>query len=597
MKTAHRSFARAPFICVFLFFFYFLNPIMTHATVTPSLGLASTFGVLSDTFTSTGASSTISGDVGYTTTSGAYIVNSGTDYGSSAPYAQAGLDQATALSLLNAQTCTFTFFAGAVDLATDTTHGLIGVYTPGVYCITGAVSVGTGGIALSGVGTYIFRSSGALTTVDNSVVHSSGVSSCDVFWTPNGATTLGANTTFVGTVIPVSQDITIGTLTSWFGQALTFGHTVTIDTSSIHSTCSVGTDPVPTGILSVVKQVVNTGGGTALASDFQMHVKSAGSDVVGSPDAGMIAPGRAYTLIAPATYTVSEDANVLYTQSFSGDCDSSGVVSLVSSGTPTCTVMNTYIIPIVPPTPVFRNVGHPPFPVVVIPPVIVPLTLIPEVIVPVTQILPVDQTTIVAPASGAITPTQVPLFPNTGISPDESVTILGNDIISFLQEWIVVRPEVRSVSNEPNHMLIPLIHLDVSLESIGLTKSGALDVPKDFNNAGWFNLGPRPGEQGNAVIDGHYGWKNGVPAVFNLIHTLHTGDVIFVNDTKGKTVSFSVREIRTYDSVMDAHSVFVASDTSAHLVIITCSGVWVPSLSTYSNRLVIFADRTIASPY
>ncbi len=587
MKTAYHRRVAMPIIGIFLFFVWFLNPTMTRATVTPSLGLASTFGVLSDTFTSTGASSTISGDVGYTTTSGAYIVNGGTDYGSSAPYAQAGLDQATALASLDSEACTFTFSAGAVDLATDTTHGLIGVYTPGVYCITGAVSVGTQGIALNGVGTYIFRSSGALTTVDNSVVHSSGVSSCDVFWTPNGATTLGANTTFVGTVIPVSQDITIGTLTSWFGQALTFGHTVTIDTSSIHSTCSTGTDPVPTGILSVVKQVVNTGGGTAVASDFQIHVKSAGSDVTGSPDVGMIAPGRAYTLIAPATYTVSEDANILYTQSFSGDCDLGGVVSLASNGASVCTMINTYIIPVVSPPPVFQNAGHPPFPVtiVVTPPITVPVVLVPEVVVPVIQTLPVAQVSGIAPT------TQIPLFPNTGISPDESATVWGNDIVSFLNQWILTRQEVRSVSNQPNHILIPAIHLDVPIESIGLTKSGALDVPKDFGDAGWFQLGPRPGDEGNAVIDGHYGWKNGVPAVFNLIHTLQIGDTIFVNDTEGKTVSFSVHEIRTYDPTMDAQSVFIASDTKAHLILVTCSGIWIPSLHTYSNRLVIFADR------
>ena len=93
------------------------------------------------------------------------------------------------------------------------------------------------------------------------------------------------------------------------------------------------------------------------------------------------------------------------------------------------------------------------------------------------------------------------------------------------------------------------------------------------------------------MIDGHYGWKNGVPAVFNLIHTLHIGDSIFVNDTEGKTVSFSVHEIRTYDPAMDAQGVFVSRDTKAHLVLITCSGIWIPSLHTYSNRFVIFADQ------
>ena len=55
---------------------------------------------------------------------------------------------------------------------------------------------------LSGNGTYIFRPGGALTsTVGAAVSLSNASSACDVFWTPGEATTLAANTTFIGTVI------------------------------------------------------------------------------------------------------------------------------------------------------------------------------------------------------------------------------------------------------------------------------------------------------------------------------------------------------------------------------------------------------------
>jgi sortase (surface protein transpeptidase) len=33
-------------------------------------------------------------------------------------------------------------------------------------------------------------------------------------------------------------------------------------------------------------------------------------------------------------------------------------------------------------------------------------------------------------------------------------------------------------------------------------------VPVDQRNVAWFNLGPLPGENGSAVISGHYGLKN-----------------------------------------------------------------------------------------
>jgi LPXTG-motif cell wall-anchored protein len=57
--------------------------------------------------------------------------------------------------------------------------------------------------------------------------------------------------------------------------------------------------------LIVIKHVVNTYGGTAVASDFIIHVTHNGSEVAGSPSAGVDGAGHSYTL-APGTYLVSE---------------------------------------------------------------------------------------------------------------------------------------------------------------------------------------------------------------------------------------------------------------------------------------------------
>ena len=141
-------------------------------------------------------------------------------------YSQAGTAQGIALPALNALACTFTFAPGAIDLSNDTTHGPLGVYTPGVYCIAGAQSVGTAGITLNGSGTYVFRSTGALNTVVNShVTLTGGADASNVFWTPV-ATTLGANSVFVGTDID-NAAITMGANATWLGRALDFATTVT----------------------------------------------------------------------------------------------------------------------------------------------------------------------------------------------------------------------------------------------------------------------------------------------------------------------------------------------------------------------------------
>lgn len=216
------------------------------AATTPSLGSAATYGILASTYTNTSAGTTVTGDVGFTTGPAVAPLGVHTNYGSGAPYAAAGTAQGSALSALASQSCTFTFAAGAINLSTDTTHGAIGVYTPGVYCSSGAMNVG-GPLTLSGSGTYIFRAVGALTSTAGAVVTLAGASACDVFWTPTAATTLGANTTFAGTVIS-NAGITIGANTNWTGRSLAFGGTVTSDTDTITvPTCTAATPtPIPT---------------------------------------------------------------------------------------------------------------------------------------------------------------------------------------------------------------------------------------------------------------------------------------------------------------------------------------------------------------
>lgn len=225
-------------------------PASALAATTPSLGAAAAYGVLGSTYTNTTAT-TINGEVGFTTGPAVAPAGTHTNYGSMSPYATAGADQGSALGALASQPCTFTFAAGAVDLSTDITHGAIGVYTPGVYCSTGAMNIG-GALDFNGDGTYIFRPVGALTSTAGSIVSLNGVSACDVFWTPTQATTLAANTTFAGTVID-DAGITVGANTTWTGRALSFGGTVTTDTDTI----TTPTCPVP-----VVPPVPGSGSGS-----------------------------------------------------------------------------------------------------------------------------------------------------------------------------------------------------------------------------------------------------------------------------------------------------------------------------------------------
>ena len=174
-------------------------------------------------------------------------------------------------------------------------------------------------------------------------------------------------------------------------------------------------------------------------------------------------------------------------------------------------------------------------------------------------------------------------FASTNSMLDISVLPIENDVTFSNQEQTNVGLPVR--------LKIPVIKVDSTIIPVGLTPDGAMDAPKDPAEVAWFNLGARPGENGTAVIDGHYDWINNMSAVFDNLHKLRKDDKIFVEDEKGAIYTFVVREIRIYNKDAEASDVFISNDSSSHLNLITCTGSWEKTEKTFSERLIIFTDK------
>lgn len=158
---------------------------------------------------------------------------------------------------------------------------------------------------------------------------------------------------------------------------------------------------------------------------------------------------------------------------------------------------------------------------------------------------------------------------------------------------VVTPPKIAQAApvNLPVRLKIPGISVEAAIEYMGLTADGAMDTPKGPDNVGWYKLGQRPGEIGSAVITGHFGWRNHLPAAFDNLHKLQAGDILYVEDEKGASTTFVVRELRQYGKNDDTKEVFGSRDGKAHLNLITCEGTWNAVSKSYSNRLVVFADK------
>lgn len=143
----------------------------------------------------------------------------------------------------------------------------------------------------------------------------------------------------------------------------------------------------------------------------------------------------------------------------------------------------------------------------------------------------------------------------------------------------------------PVRLKIPKLAIDAPITYMGLTKAGAMAVPTDITDVGWYKNGALPGNKGSAVMAGHIDGPKGQPAVFAGLGKLQKGDTLQVVDSNNMTIPFTVREARTYGQDEQPSEVFNATD-NAHLNLITCTGTWDNTQHRFLERLVVFADKS-----
>ena len=374
-------------ISVFIFTLLIAVPTHIYASGPTAVNLlsASNFLILSETgITDTGShTSIINGNIGSSPITGAAMNDIfcsemiGTIYGVDTAYVGSGtqtcfagnppLSNKTLVdnAVLDMQTAYIDASGRTLPDATELFAGNLGgqIIIPGLYKWSTDVIIPTS-VTLSGGANdvWIFQIAGDLNLASSGsiatgvkIILLGGAKAENVFWQVGGVTgaTLGTYSTFSGNILTAKQ-IVLQTGAILNGRALAQTQ-VTLDANQILIPVILPPVPPVPATLHIIKQVNNLNGGVAIASSLNLHVKIAGSDVAGSPNVGVISPGTSYSL-SSGVYVVSEDSFVGYNGIISGDCDSSGNITLLAGDNKICTITNTDIpiiipIPPVPPTP------------------------------------------------------------------------------------------------------------------------------------------------------------------------------------------------------------------------------------------------------
>lgn len=141
----------------------------------------------------------------------------------------------------------------------------------------------------------------------------------------------------------------------------------------------------------------------------------------------------------------------------------------------------------------------------------------------------------------------------------------------------------------PTRLRIPSIGVDASVEQVSMKADGTMDTPKKFGDVAWYAPGGKPGGAGNAVFAGHVDNALTTAGVFEHLSQVAIGDYITVSDAAGKTRIYKVQSVQSYPvDEAPAASIFATSGTS-QVVLITCTGQWVPGERQFNERLVVIA--------
>jgi hypothetical protein len=146
------------------------------------------------------------------------------------------------------------------------------------------------------------------------------------------------------------------------------------------------------------------------------------------------------------------------------------------------------------------------------------------------------------------------------------------------------------VSSPPVRVRIPSIGVDSALQKLGLLPDGSLAPPSQWQVAGWYAGGVRPGDVGPAVIAGHVDSVSG-PAIFFKLVDLKPGNAVLVTRADSSTLRFRVSRTDEYPKNKFPTAAVYGPTPVPTLRLVTCTGDFDYQARSYVDNLVVTAYR------
>jgi sortase (surface protein transpeptidase) len=142
----------------------------------------------------------------------------------------------------------------------------------------------------------------------------------------------------------------------------------------------------------------------------------------------------------------------------------------------------------------------------------------------------------------------------------------------------------------PVSVAVPAIGVTSPLPELGVAADGTAEVPEDFDLAGWFSGGGRPGSRGPTVLLGHVDSTAG-PAVFYALRDLVPGDAVEVTVADGSVARYAVTGTEQVPKDRFPTAAVFGATPEDVLRLVTCAGEFDRGARSYLDNLVVTAER------
>jgi len=142
----------------------------------------------------------------------------------------------------------------------------------------------------------------------------------------------------------------------------------------------------------------------------------------------------------------------------------------------------------------------------------------------------------------------------------------------------------------PSRVRIPALGVDAAVDPVGVTRDGAVRIPRDPRRVGWYRFGPRPGGGvGSVVLAAHVDSRTQGLGAFYPLREADRGDRVVMTSTGGRRWTYRVVAREVFRKRALPLEDLFRRDGREVLTLITCGGPYLADAGGYQDNVVVSA--------